>query len=116
MNENVSAFDPELFQNTTQEAEFSTEEIPVPEGEYNAAIASVKPRQGGDSVMLDLFWKIDSPGIEDADGRMSKQTIFLDINDGGQLDFGKGKNVQLGRLLAALNLNGKPWTPQGLKG
>ena len=42
-----------------------------------------------------------------------RQTIWLDLTESGSLDFGKGRNVGLGRLRDALGQNetGKPWQP-----
>lgn len=124
MNEAApSTFDPDLFQSMQQEAEFSTEVTPIPVDDYNAQISKIgSPRQSTSNdgkvyTAWDISWKIDAPDKgEDAHERTVRQSIFLDLNDAGALDSGKGKNVQLGRLLEALKLNGKPWTPQGLVG
>lgn len=47
-----------------------------------------------------------------------RQTLWLDTTESGGLDFGKGKNVGLGRLREALGQNapGKPWAPGMLVG
>lgn len=125
MNEAApSTFDPDLFQSMQQEAEFSTKTTPIPVADYNALLSKIgTPRQstnqetGKVSTIWDISWKIDAPEAgEDAHERTVRQSLFLDLDDTGKLDSGKGKNVQLGRLLEALNLNGKPWTPQGLVG
>ena len=122
MNEAASAFDPELFQNISQEAEFSTEYVPIPENDYTATIMKVVARQHTDdetakvSTVLGVTWKLNAEGVEDADDKLVDQGVFLDLNDSGQLETGKGKNVPLGRLLEAINLNGKSWSPVGLAG
>jgi len=48
----------------------------------------------------------------------ARQTVWLDVDESGGLDFGRGKNVQLGRLRAAVNQNnaGEPWQPNMLLG
>jgi hypothetical protein len=47
-----------------------------------------------------------------------KQGIMLDLNEGGQLDMGKGKNVSLGKLREAIGLNspGQPFSFSMIQG
>ncbi len=122
MNEAASTFDPDLFQNISQEAEFSTEYVPIPEGEYPGTIMKVEARQFTDtdtgkvSTVMGITWKVSADGAEDADGKLVDQGVFLELDEAGQLEKGKGKNVPLGRLLEAINLNGKPWSPASLVG
>jgi len=55
-----------------------------------------------------LFSIIDD-GVRKELGRdkvLIPQTNWLDVTEGGQLDLSEGKNVGLGRLLAAAGLNG----------
>jgi len=44
---------------------------------------------------------------------MSRYKMFLDFDETGNLDFGKGRNVKLGQLREALGQNdpGAPWSP-----
>lgn len=119
----MSSFDPEAFLGTDTSDEMSTVVLPIPEGEYNATIDSVKARLAGDKPVFKVIWNID-----DADGKVAKatgrdkntvrQSIWLDVNDNGSLDTGTGKNVGLGRLREAVGQNkaGKPWNPNMLVG
>ena len=122
MNEAASTFDPDLFQNISQEAEFSTEYVPIPENEYTGMIMKVEARQFTDgesgkvSTVMGITWRLSAEGVDDADGKLVDQGVFLELNEADQLETGKGKNVPLGRLLEAINLNGKPWSPSGLVG
>ena len=111
-------FNPDDFMNTAVEGELSTEYSPVPENEYIAVVEEVKPdTTPSGTPLLGVFWKIDAPGDDEADGRVVRQTIWLDVTGEGALDRGKGKNVQLGRLRAALNQNGPgAWNPGMLLG
>lgn len=121
-------FNPEQFLNTAYSEANSTELVPVPEGEYIAVSGGIGPdsfkkfkigkgeRAGQDMYRLDVEWTIndDSGQLKELLGREAKvrQGIMLDMSKDGTLDFGKGRNVSLGRLRAALgqNLGGKPWS------
>lgn len=111
-------FDPDTFMNTDQSGgEFATSFEPIPEGEYQALITKIEPRTTSTGKpLLDVFWQMDAPGDDLAHEKSCRQTIWLDLTDSGTLDRGKSKNVQLGRLLDALGLNGKPWSPGQLTG
>ena len=92
-----------------------TKVIPVPVGEYLAIATEVKARQwtsksdpSKTGVTLDINWEIDDAAVKQLLGRdkvSCKQGLMLDITESGGLDMGKGKNVGLGRLRDALNLN-----------
>lgn len=116
----MSTFNPETFLNTPVEAPLSTEYTPIPEGEYTAVIEKVEPRTvGQDSKpVLDIVWRLDAPDSEDAHEKSVRQTIWLDVTAQGSLDYGKGKNVQLGRLRDAVGQNqpGQAWMPSMLVG
>lgn len=123
----VGQFDPEAFLNMPNEGEFSTAFVPVPEGEYTAIISKrpdVRAWQGKkdpskSGISADVFWSIDDPGVKqllERDQVVVKQGIMLDQNSNGGLDSGKGKNVQLGRLLEAVGLNGKKWSWNDFEG
>lgn len=118
----MSTFDATNFQNAQFTDANSTEYIPVPEGEYIAVIdkQEIRPTSKG-QVILDVTWKIDDAEVAEATGLTNptvRQSIFLDVTDNGGLDFGAGKNINLGRLRKALNQNvsGKPWTFGNLLG
>jgi len=115
----MSTFDPDQFLDMPIEGANDTKIIPVPVGEYQAVADSAKvvpwqSRDGSSSgIRLDVLWEIDDENVRAITGRervTCKQGIMLDLNDAGQLDMGKGKNVNLGRLREALNMN-QPDTP-----
>lgn len=111
-------FSPEQFLDMQTTESNDTVIIPVPVGEYLAVCKEVKirpwqsksdPSKAG--MALDVQWTIDDAGVKAALGRDEvnvKQGVMLDIReDGGGLDMGKGKNIGLGRLREATNLNAK---------
>lgn len=112
----MSTFDVNAFQNSQYAEASSTEYVPVPEGEYPAVIDKYAIREAKGNVILDLTWKIDDADVAaetGLDNPQVRQSIFLDVDENsGTLAFGKGKNVQLGRLREALNQNtsGQPWS------
>lgn len=106
----MSTFDPSLFLATEQEAGFDTEYALVPDGDYPAIISKEpKPRALGDGrVVVDIHYSINSLEATEATGMETpsvRQTLWLDMNEHGGLARGKGKNIQLGRLLAAVGMN-----------
>jgi hypothetical protein len=119
-------FNAETFLNTSHTEAADTSLLPVPEGEYVALSSPVSAdsfrefdikrgeRAGQKGYALDLEWTINDEGIKASLGRTPKvrQSIMLDVTSGGGLDFGKGKNVGLGRVREALgqNQNGQPWS------
>lgn len=117
----MSTFDPSILESQTFTESNSTFTIPVPIGEYQMIIDSYKLRtwsskDGSKSgVALDIQWSVEDPNVKallERDKVTVKQGIMLDMTDAGGLDFGKGKNVSLGRLREALNINspGQPFS------
>ena len=113
----MSTFSPETFLNTESTESNATAYLPVPEGEFTGILKSLKPRvlQDGRAV-LDVNWTVDDDAAREATGMAEpsvRQTLWLDLTESGALDFGKGKNVGLGRLRDALgqNVTGQPWQP-----
>ena len=113
----MSTFDPNAFLNTETDESNATTYTPVPEGEHQASIKAIKPRVLTDGrAVLDVTWVVDSEEARNETGMAEptvRQTLWLDTTESGGLDFGKGKNVGLGRLRDALGQNetGKPWQP-----
>jgi hypothetical protein len=121
-------FDPNQFLDMSVDGAMDTKAVPVPVGEYIAIIEEVKartwtakddPTKSG--VALDILWSIDDANVKATLGRDKvtvKQGIMLDMTESGGLDLGKGKNLGLGRLRTALNLNqpGQPFAPSMLPG
>lgn len=117
----MSTFDPNTFLDMTTEESNSTVMIPVPAGEFTAVIEKVEARPwtsrkdpSKSGMTLDVTWNIDDAGVKELLGRDKvtvRQGIMLDLSDAGGLDMGKGKNVGLGRLREAVDLNqaGQPF-------
>ncbi len=107
-------FDPNQFLEMSFEGSNDTKAIPIPVGDYQAIITEVKTRQwqskdGEKSgIALDLVWSIEDEALKTLLGRDTitcKQGIMLDLTDTGGIDMGKGKNIGLGRLREAVDLN-----------
>jgi len=116
-----TTFNVDAFQNAQFNDANSTEYVPVPVGEFPAVVDKQAIRTAKSSVILDVTWKIDDEGVAKETGMANptvRQSIFLDIGENGNLEFGKGKNVQLGRLREALgqNVAGTPWSFNHLVG
>jgi len=113
-------FDADQFMSTSTEGAMDTEFTPVPEGEYQAVVKSIKPRESGEYVILDVTWAIDDAEVSEVTGLDNptvRQSIFLDMTENGGLDMSKGKNIGLGRLRDAVNQNtGGAWSPAMLEG
>jgi hypothetical protein len=108
----------------------------VPPGEYTAMVADFDKtafevidftyksgeRAGtpGQMTKFTVPFSINDPKIQEALGRekatVTKQ-IILDFAADGSLDFGPDKNLDLGRLRAAVGQNTPgPWSPAQLRG
>ena len=108
-------FDPNSFFEQVITEVGSTEAVPIPAGEYLATIdkKEVTTWQKKDDpsvagLTLDVTWEIDSPEVKELLGRQKvtcRQGIMLELTESGTLDMGKGRNVQLGRLREAVDLN-----------
>lgn len=111
-------FNPEEFNNTTFEGEFETKRTLVPAGEYTVRIEECTAKQIGEAnyPILSMRYALTNTGDEALDERQIFDTIWLDVTEQGSLERGPDKNIKLGQLLAALGLNGKPWSPAGLVG
>ena len=117
----ISSFNPDEFLNSSITDANATKSVPVPIGEYAAYVEKVTPRtwtsrDGTKSgVAVDITWNITDPAVSAALGRETvqcKQGLMLDTTPTGGLDTGVGKNIGLGRLRAALDLNtpGQPFS------
>lgn len=124
----MSQFDPNTFLDMTVQESNSTQAIPVPVGEYVAVIEKVDarpwtskadPTKSG--MALDVLWQIDDANVKallERDKVTVKQGIMLDMTETGGLDMGKGKNISLGRLREALDMNqpGVPFSFRNMPG
>ncbi len=120
----MSTFDPSLLEETVIDASNATSIEPVPEGEYNGLIDDYTFRDQietkfGKRVPIDIYWIIDDADLRkklDREVVTVKQGMLLEINDDGSLAVGPGQNVGLGRLRAALGMNGKGFSFPKFKG
>lgn len=118
----MSSFNPEQFLDQQITETNDTKVTPVPVGDYTAVASDIKcrtwtsktdPTQSG--LALDITWEIDDASVKEFLGRDKvtvKQGIMLDVTESGGLDMGKGRNIGLGRLREALDLNvaGQPFS------
>jgi hypothetical protein len=112
-------FDPQSFMNASFTEANDTVLVPCPEGEFIGVIQKpeIRPWNSKDGsksgLSLDYYISIDDPKVTAVTGRNPtkvKGGCMLDLTEGGALDFGKGKNVGLGRLREACDLN-RPGAP-----
>jgi hypothetical protein len=122
----MSVFDPAAFLSATVTESLDTSLPQVVPGEYQAVIDKIDfksfdikngERAGQQLHKLIAVCKLVAPGQE-SDGRTVQKDCLLDITPNGTLDTGKGKNIDLGVLRAATNLNtpGQPFSPAMLVG
>lgn len=112
----MSIFNPENLKNVVVEGAMDTEAIPFPivDGEV-AVVKSFTIEAVKDKVKLTVIWSCNAPAVVEKTGREDntvRQNVWLDLNEGGMLDLGRGKNVGLGKLRAALGQNDptEPWS------
>lgn len=126
-----SVFNPETFMGTTTEQAGDTTYTPPPAKEYERMqVMKVEGRQitskktatfGQTYTMIEVTWELlddDARKVTANDHPTARQSIFVDTLASGALDFGKNKNVPLGRLRDAVgqNKSGKKWAPSHLMG
>lgn len=121
------SFDPSTFLNTTVEGELDTKTVPCPVGEYNAISDKVDVKQwsskdgSSSGLKVVILWDIQDDAVRQLVGRdkiLVPQDIMLDLTEEGGLDMGKGKNIGLGRLREALDMNkaGEPFAIGNIAG
>lgn len=111
----MSNFDPNAFLSQNISGGFSTRVKPVPPGEYPAIIKSLSAREveskmnpGQKQLVVDVTFAISDPSVVEATGRPEPTTrlsLWIDRTGNGAIDRSEGKNIGLGRLLAAVGLN-----------
>lgn len=116
-----STFNSEEFLDVEVQGQMETAYTPIPEGEYPAFIKDLKSRDVNDQKVIDIVWQITDEQVAaelSIDEPTVRQTIFLDLEESGALQFGPNKNVQLGRLREALGQNNpnEPWSFRRLVG
>jgi hypothetical protein len=117
-----SLFDPEFLLNQEVQGEMSTKAELIPLGRYDWQIKDVKVEKvEPKDTTKDAFFTLEvvcelGDSAQAADGRAVKEITgrevnqarikgYLDVTEAGSLDLGKGRNVLLGQLRAATNLN-----------
>lgn len=123
-------FDVDTFMQNTVDAQLDTQIQLPPEGDYRAMLDDfdntafrtfTSEKNGKDyTVFSPPFVLQDDPRLADL-GRdrvvVYHRGMFIDINDAGGLDTGKGKNVDLGRLRDAVGQNvAGQWSFSQLRG
>jgi hypothetical protein len=129
-------FDPETFMSQIIDQPLETEFLMVPQGEYTATIDDFTseafeqihfeykkgPRAGTPGVMtkFTLPFVIQDDAVKTELGRdklVVYKQLILDVGDDGGLDWGKNKNIDLGRIRAAVGQNDPgPWSIGNLRG
>lgn len=122
------SFDPNTFLNQEYNEALDTKVIPCPVGDYPAISEKVdvipwQSRDGSKSgLKAQIIWDIQDENVKQICQRDTvkvRQDIMLDLNETGNgLDMGKGKNIGLGRLREALDLNqpGAPFSFAAMQG
>lgn len=115
-------FDPATFMQTVYTEVNDTMVVPCPAGDWQAQIVELKPKTGTISkgeragetwAGVDVVWEIGDDRVTSITGRKPtkvRQNVFLDLNASGSIDFSRGKNISLGRLREACDLN-RPGQP-----
>lgn len=125
-----SAFDPAAFEASagTTDRPLDTARIPVPAGEHNALIKDYSFRSytnkktNEQGVSMDITYDLidDTGAIAQKIGRPPTVThgYFVDLDAHGSFDWGKGKNVWLGKIREAIgqNVPGQSWGFPMMKG
>jgi hypothetical protein len=123
-------FDANQFMSAVYTEVNDTKVALCPAGEYQAMIDKIEPRSGTISkgertgepwASLNVTWTVTDQAVLALLGRDKVnvfQSVMLDLTPTGGLDMGSGKNVNLGRLREAVNLNqpGQPFSPTMLQG
>lgn len=123
-------FDASNFMSAVFEEANDTKRVPCPAGEFQAIIEKVEPktgtigkgeRMGQPWAGLSVTYNIQDPAVlalVNRDKVTITDTVMLDLTPQGGLDMGPQKNIALGRLREACNLNqkGQPFSPMMLAG
>ena len=125
----MSPFDPNTFMEQTVDAELATRMEQCPQGEYQAMVDDfdtsafstfTSDKNGKTYTTFKVPFSIQDAAVKaelDREKVVVSQNIFLDLNESGGLDTGKGKNIGLGKLREALGQNtAGAWSFNNLKG
>lgn len=120
-------FDPSTFMNQTVDTPLSTSFEICPEGQFVAVVGEVteksfrqikwNDKESGEERTATIFslpFLIQDEQVKaklDRENVTASAEMWLDVDDAGQLDTRKGKNVMLGRIRDVVNQNNTPgWT------
>lgn len=107
------SFDPQAFLNQAAGVKLDEQrELPA-EGEYVAIAGEPKveaktSREGKPFYTFEIVWDIQDQNELQRLGRdrlTVRQQGFLDVKEDGSLDFGRQKNITLGQIFSATNMN-----------
>src|SRR5690242_11516909 len=129
----MTTFNPDQFLQASYTEATDTHGLLCPEGDWRAQVSKLavrtnKSKDGNEYTAMDIVWEIiddearKHAGAEGDTKLFCRQGGILDLIEasGGTkvLDFGRGKNVMLGRLREAFHQNhsGKPWSPSMMVG
>lgn len=123
-------FDVNNFMSAVMTEVNDTKIIPCPAGEFHVLIEKVEPKSGtigkGDRTgetwaSLQLTMSVEDEAVKTFCARdkvLLSHGVMLDLTPSGGIDMGKGKNLGLGRLRDACDLNspGQPFSPTMIVG
>lgn len=123
-------FDANAFMNAVFTEATDTKLTPCPAGEYQAQIEKIEPKSGtiskGERIgepwaSLNIAYTVSDQAVAAITGRDKctvYQSVMLDLTPQGGLEQGPGKNINLGRVREACNLNnpGQSFSPNQLIG
>lgn len=107
-------FDPQAFLNQAAGVKLDEQRELVAEGEYLAIASEPKvemktsSKTGKPFYTFEIVWDIQDQNELQRLGRdraTVRQQGFLDVKEDGSLDFGRQKNITLGQIFSALNMN-----------
>lgn len=124
----TSTFSPEQFLGLESSQQGQTKFFPVPIGEYpQAQCTKVDARRftsdktGETYTVLEYTWEILDEKVR-AETQMEhptvRQSVFVNLTPQGAIDWGRNKNISLGRLREAVgqNRDGRAWAPSHIVG
>lgn len=119
--------DPEDFINQAVTGANDTVIAQCPEGSYRAEVGDrlevreVETKKGDTRHILRINWDILDDAVRaelEREHVYVRQDLWLDFDETGALDMGKGRNVDLGRIREAVGKNdpNEPFAPRDLIG
>lgn len=98
--------------NTHFTEEHETRRDPVPQGDYPGEVMTVdivdrEDKDGNTMFMLNFSARLEDDDLHEQFGQypLCSGTIFLDLDEDGNFEYGPNKNVKLGQWREALGIN-----------